>query len=160
MKIISEFRGPNNFLSNFYSSKFSTDDIVFMSQMFAEIFQTKITFKTNEHFYQCVKADSEEQRILIAEAATPADARREGRKCSRRKDFPQVMDFVMKAGLCAKFTKHEDLKQKLIATFPAMLIEGNRWKDTYWGFDYNLGLGQNRLGIILMELRTVLMDMK
>jgi predicted NAD-dependent protein-ADP-ribosyltransferase YbiA (DUF1768 family) len=69
------------------------------------------------------------------------------------------MDFVMKAGLCAKFSANEHLKQKLIATFPAMLVEGNRHRDTYWGFDYNLGLGQNRLGVIQMELRTVFMNM-
>lgn len=171
MKVISSYTGDNHFLSNFYpyirhtclkegGSRFSSDDIIFMSDVFAKTFQTKITFETNEHFYQCMKADSQEQMIQIAEAPTPGIARGLGRKCRMRKDFPKIQEFVMKAGLCAKFTVHEDLKQKLIATFPSMLIEGNRHRGTYWGFDYNLGMGQNRLGTIQMELRTVFMNME
>ena len=37
------------------------------------------------------------------------------------------------------------------------LVEGNYWKDTFWGVDEKLG-GKNHLGRILMEIREELKD--
>ena len=50
-----------------------------------------------------------------------------------------------------KFTKHKDLKEKLLATGDAYLEETNHWHDTFWGVCK--GKGQNHLGKILMEVR-------
>ena len=45
------------------------------------------------------------------------------------------------------------MKEKLIATRPAILIEGNYWNDNFWGSDPPDGNGKNWLGKILMEER-------
>lgn len=49
--------------------------------------------------------------------------------------------------------KFEDpiLRQKLIETYPADLIETNNWHDTFWGVCN--GVGQNHLGRILKVIR-------
>lgn len=51
----------------------------------------------------------------------------------------------------AKFTQNEDLKEKLLATGNDILEEGNTWGDRVWG-TVN-GVGENRLGKILMRVR-------
>ena len=50
----------------------------------------------------------------------------------------------------AKFT-YPDLQEKLLATGDAYLEEGNYWNDTTWGVCN--GVGENRLGKILMQVR-------
>ena len=57
-----------------------------------------------------------------------------------------VMYNVVKAKFNIKY-----LKQMLINTGDAELIEGNSWNDTYWGVCS--GRGQNKLGKILMRVR-------
>ena len=52
-----------------------------------------------------------------------------------------------------KFNNPE-LKEKLIATGDAELIEGNPWGDTFWGVCE--GKGENHLGKILMKIRSEL----
>ena len=53
-----------------------------------------------------------------------------------------------------KFNENRILKNKLISTFPSILIEGNTWNDTYWGICN--GKGENNLGLILMNIRKIL----
>jgi N-glycosidase YbiA len=50
-----------------------------------------------------------------------------------------------------KFTRHPDLRAKLLATGDAYLEEGNTCNDQIWGV-YQ-GKGENRLGKILMKIR-------
>lgn len=51
----------------------------------------------------------------------------------------------------AKFTQHEDLKQVLLSTGDAILVEHTS-NDRYWG-DGGDGTGRNALGKILMQVR-------
>jgi ribA/ribD-fused uncharacterized protein len=73
-----------------------------------------------------------------------------------RADWEVVKDDVMRAALRAKFTQHPQLQSLLLATGDADLVEHTR-NDTYWA-DGGDGSGRNRLGELLMELRTQLAD--
>ncbi len=54
----------------------------------------------------------------------------------------------------SKFTRHFDLREKLLATGDRKLVEGNTWGDTFWGVCR--GNGKNHLGKILMKIRAEL----
>jgi ribA/ribD-fused uncharacterized protein len=78
-----------------------------------------------------------------------------------RPDWEDVKVEVMRSVLTAKFLQNPDLCQRLKATTPRRLIEGNTWHDNFWGicqcdFGCFAVLGQNRLGHLLMELRSQL----
>jgi predicted NAD-dependent protein-ADP-ribosyltransferase YbiA (DUF1768 family) len=71
-----------------------------------------------------------------------------------REDWDAVKDDVMRKAVCAKFTQHDDLRELLIGTNDAQIIE-NSPRDAYWGNGSD-GTGKNRLGEILMEIRTLI----
>ena len=51
----------------------------------------------------------------------------------------------------AKFKQNYNLREKLLQTGSATLVEGNDWGDRHWG-QVN-GVGKNMLGKILMHIR-------
>ena len=57
----------------------------------------------------------------------------------------------MREALRAKFTQHAALRELLLATGDALLVEHTK-NDAYWG-DGGDGTGLNRLGKLLMVLR-------
>ena len=57
--------------------------------------------------------------------------------------------------LRSKFSAPE-LREKLLDTGDAELIEGNWWNDTTWGVCN--GVGENRLGKLLMQIRAEIKD--
>jgi ribA/ribD-fused uncharacterized protein len=116
-----------------------------------------IEYRTAEHAFQAAKTLDYGDRMRIAACPTPGDAKRLGRdakKITLRLDWEECKDAIMMEILLMKFTMHVDIRRKLIATAPRRLIEGNTWGDTYWGVVNGVGL--NRLGRILMEVRNVL----
>ena len=115
-----------------------------------------IIFPTAEHAYQAAKSLDSEQRRRIAALPTPADAKREGRKLKLRDDWETAKFEVMEHVVRYKFTHHAELREKLLATGDAMLEEGNDWGDQIWG-TVN-GVGENRLGKILMKVRAELRE--
>lgn len=136
--MIREFRGPFRFLSNFYPSSIVYDSI---------------DYPTVEHFFQAMKTTNLEQRREIAEAPTPGQAKRMGRKVELRHDWDDIKVGVMAYGLYWKFTRHEELGNKLISTAPNELVEGNYWNDKFWGYCLKTNEGSNWLGTLLMHLR-------
>jgi len=94
-------------------------------------------------------------RTVIAEAPTPAAAKKLGRQAPLRPDWGERRVKVMAALLQRKFAD-PILRAKLLATGDATLVEGNWWRDTFWGVDLKTGEGQNMLGRLLMTLRTKL----
>lgn len=60
----------------------------------------------------------------------------------------------MKEALKAKFTQHVALRDLLLSTSNVHIVEHTR-NDSYWG-DGGDGSGQNKLGILLMEIRSSL----
>lgn len=144
--MISNFDNKYAFLSNFYDSPIAIDGI---------------TYPTVEHFFQAQKTLDQDERLKIADAATPGRAKRLGRTVSLRKDWEVVKDDVMRIGLRAKFSD-EKLKIRLLATNDEELIEGNWWHDNYWGScscPKCNSQGKNTLGKLLMELRNELRTM-
>lgn len=86
-------------------------------------------------------------------------AKKLGRQIKLREDWEEAKVPIMKQLLIQKFTIN-NYRELLASTGDAELIEGNFWHDNYWG-DCNCKdcqniEGQNQLGKILMELRTIL----
>lgn len=132
---ITSFTGKYRFLSNFYPSP-----IVFRGRIYVTV----------EHAYQAAKAQSEIDRARIAAAATPALAKKMGRKVDVVSGWEGIKVDIMRECLEAKFQDPE-LLHWLIETHPSELIEGNTWGDEYWGVCR--GKGKNKLGKLLMEIR-------
>ncbi|MBE9014261.1 NADAR family protein [Pseudanabaenaceae cyanobacterium LEGE 13415] len=111
------------------------------------------TWATSEHYFQAQKFPGTPHEEEIRQAKSPREAAEMGRDRSRplRPDWEAVKDDVMREALYAKFTQHADLKEKLLATGDAVLVEHTR-NDSYWG-DGGDGSGRNMLGKLLMELR-------
>ncbi|OZG74065.1 swarming motility protein YbiA [Hahella sp. CCB-MM4] len=110
---------------------------------------------TSEHYFQAMKFLSAEDQEQIRKAKSPMLAARMGRdrKKKIRKNWDSVKNSVMKEALLAKFSQHDDLKNLLISTRPAKLVEHTS-NDSYWGDGG--GRGKNMLGQILMEVRETL----
>ena len=137
--MINKFDGEYAFLSNFYPSPIVIKDG-----------EDEFVAKTVEHYFQYMKTPSMEEGIAILEAETPGQAKRLGRKCHLREDWEEVKDDVMLEALHEKF-QYPELRAKLLATGNEELVEGNWWRDTYWGVCE--GVGQNKLGQLLMKVR-------
>jgi len=104
-----------------------------------------------EHAYQSAKTLDVSERKRIAALPTPAEAKAAGRALPLRKDWETAKFDVMERCVRDKFTRHADLRAKILATGDTYLEEGNTWGDRIWGV--YLGQGENRLGRILMMVR-------
>jgi ribA/ribD-fused uncharacterized protein len=114
------------------------------------------TWPTSEHYFQAQKFSGTEHEEEVRQAKSPMIAARMGRSRERplRPDWESVKEDVMREALNAKFTQHPDLGSLLLQTGNAEMIEHTK-NDNYWG-DGGDGSGKNRLGQMLMELRTKL----
>jgi ribA/ribD-fused uncharacterized protein len=143
---IAFFRGSYHFLSNFSYGR----PIVVRHGL------RKGKWKTGEHLYQSFKSDDPKYIRRMRRQKTPGDAKRLGQQVELRKDWEDVKEDAMRFTLRLKFRQGSYLAQKLIDTDPLTLIEGNTWGDRYWGVSG--GEGQNRLGVLLMERRSLLIN--
>lgn len=133
---ITSFSGKYAFLSNFYPCPIEFEGA---------------PYPTVEHAFQAAKTTDPHARRLIAGMATPGRAKYAGRRLPIRPDWDAVKIDVMRTCLAAKFSR-ADLREKLQATAPADLVEGNTWGDRFWG-QCPVGTGENWLGRLLMEIR-------
>lgn len=142
--IIDSFRKEHSFLSNFYP---------------ASIKAGAIQYPTVEHAYQASKTNDYFAWMKISHlpAKQAGKAKRLGRKVRRTKDWDMVKISKMRNFLQQKFNNYDNFKQQLLETGDAILIEGNRWHDNYWGnckCDKCKTIeGKNMLGRLLMEIR-------
>ncbi|NDJ52892.1 MAG: NADAR family protein [Chloroflexi bacterium] len=116
-------------------------------------------YRTSEHYFQSMKfLGSPDDMEAVRQARTPKQAASIGRDRSRplRPDWEEVKDDVMRRAVLAKFETHADIREILLATGDALIVE-NAPKDRYWGSGAD-GTGKNMLGIILMETRTILSE--
>lgn len=135
--VIDLFRGAYAFLSNFYASPLTYQGI---------------TYQNAEAAFQAQKCMTDEEKCEFAELP-PAKAKGKGRRVALRPDWDEVKVGLMEEIVYAKFSQSEQLKQMLLATGDAMLVEGNTWNDVFWGVDSKSGRGENHLGRILMQVR-------
>ena len=134
---ITRFRGEYGFLSNFWKAK---------------TVYGGVEFPTSEHAYQAAKSDDERIWRYFATLETAAEAKRCGRMIELRPGWHEIKVDVMLAVLISKFSDIH-LMDKLVATEGSELIEKNSWGDVFWGV-YQ-GVGDNRLGKLLMDIRGV-----
>jgi hypothetical protein len=108
---------------------------------------------TSEHYFQAQKFAASQDQEEIRRANTPMLAAQMGRDRKRklRRDWESVKRNVMREAVEAKFRQHAELRELLLATGDARLIEHTE-NDDYWG-DGGDGSGQNALGRILMAVR-------
>jgi N-glycosidase YbiA len=113
----------------------------------------KKSWPTSEHYFQAQKFTDPALREKIRKANTPMIAARLGRDRSSplRRDWESVKVSVMTEAVLAKFTQHQDLRNLLLGTGDALLVEHTS-NDDYWG-DGGDGSGKNMLGRVLMRVR-------
>jgi ribA/ribD-fused uncharacterized protein len=151
--MIDKFDGKYRFLSNFYPCK---------------IEHQGITYPSVEHYYVAMKVNDEQLingkyytpgdfREMISRVKEAALVKKIGNKIKLRSDWDNKKLDVMNWGIREKF-KDENLKELLLGTGDQELIEGNFWKDFFWGVCN--GKGQNHLGKILMIVRDEIRGIK
>ncbi len=162
--MITDFRGPHRWLSNFHLA-----NIVFEGEI----------YPSSEHAYQAAKADCVGTSALFPEPSTAGlaacdeerarfrepgltcrDAKRLGSAIRLRWDWDDVRLGIMETILRDKFSRHADLQRLLLETGDEVLVEGNSWGDRYWGVSPPPpeGTGDNHLGRLLMQIRRELRE--
>lgn len=136
--MISMFVGSYHFLSNFY---------------YCDVTYEGITYPSSEHAFVAAKSDDVRDRKYIATILTPGKAKQYGRRLILRDGWDNMRVSVMRDIVHIKFSSNEYLREALINTGSEELVEGNYWGDTFWG-QSPVGVGENNLGKILMEIRS------
>lgn len=130
---ITNFRGFYSFLSNFFNVKVS---------------YRGHTFHNSEAAFQAAKCPD---RVDDFTRISGRSARELGRHLPICPDWEQAKEQIMYEVCLAKFTQNKHLAEALLATGNRMLAEENYRNDTEWGIC--AGVGQNKLGKILMRIR-------
>ncbi|MEZ6047186.1 MAG: NADAR family protein [Planctomycetaceae bacterium] len=117
------------------------------------IFINGKSWPTVEHYFQAQKfaGQPEEEKIRLARSAREAANMGRNRKIPLRKDWESIKINIMRDAVYAKFTQHDELKDLLLVTENAKLVEHTA-NDHFWG-DGGDGSGEHWLGRILMEVR-------
>lgn len=134
--IINSFEVPEyRFLSNFYPVSIRIEGSDYPSV---------------ENAYQAAKCADWKARVPFVRCS-PGTAKRLGRAVLMRADWERTKLRTMARLLRIKFLS-PILRQMLLDTGDAELVEGNTWGDTYWGVCN--GVGHNHLGQLLMIERS------
>ena len=114
---------------------------------------------TVEHYYQAHKFEGTDLEYLMAEihaAPTPELAAKIGRAPTHQPhvDWDINKREVMYRAIWQKFSSHLDVRQTLLDTLDAEIVEDSP-VDYFWGCGIDRS-GQNQLGRILMQVRSEL----
>lgn len=135
---ILRFAGEHDYLSNMYLS---------------QVYYNGFNWPSSENAYQAMKSTTPAIQHRFT-ALTPRESKRLGKALEVREDWEDVKIGIMHEIVLAKFLQNRHLAEKLIDTYGQQLIEGNQWKDTFWGVcPPGSKNGQNHLGRILMDVR-------
>lgn len=133
MRMVREYA----FLSNFYERAITYNGI---------------TYLNSEAAFQAQKTKTESEKLSFTNLS-PRDAKALGRRVNLRNDWEVIKDRIMYEVVKAKFQQNPDLKDKLVATGNAEIVEGNYHHDRYWGVDLTTMQGCNKLGKICEKVR-------
>lgn len=154
---IGEFRGVYRFLSNFW---------IFENPVIYQGFE----YYTVENAYVAAKT-TDERLWLKIQTMKPGEAKRFGdlifaEELSRNPGWCDDYRLIlMKDLLTQKFTKNPELTEKIIATNPVYIKEGNKHHDNFFGVcvcgncpfeKVRPGGPENNLGKLLMDVREYL----
>jgi len=137
-KRVIKFYGKEHPLSNFYEAPFRIGSFI---------------FPTVEHYYQSNKSSDIYERVDIIMADSPKEAKEIAKEIESPSDnWDDRKVIYMWKGVNAKFKQNDYLKQYLLDTGDAELIENSPY-DSFWGRGKNWD-GKNMLGKMLMKLRS------
>ena len=164
---------PLKALRNYVTSPFtSKNEIKFYNRdepyyEFTNFYPTRILidgkdWPTSEHYFQAQKFVGTPYVDAIRILPTPRDAFQLSRDPTvsrwRRSDWDRVKDDIMLKALRCKFEQNSQLRNKLLGTGDKTLIEHTH-NDSYWGDGGGGGKGLNKLGQLLMIVRSELKSM-
>ena len=145
-RVVCEFKGKYEFLSNFYIVK-------------NPIYYDGHYFQTTEHAYQAYKTLDLKQLEAIKNCSSPGEAKRlasNSKKTKLRSDWEKIKLPLMYDLLVDKFRGNPALSKMLYSLYGYHLEEGNWWHDNFWGNCYCEKCkditGKNVLGKMLMRL--------
>ena len=127
----------------------------FLSNMQAvDLYYNDIKFRSSENIYQALKFDPRLYEHIAA--LSPIQSKRYVRanadKMLSAANSPRFRLDAMLIAVREKF-KNAEMREMLLQTGHACLIEGNRHRDTFWGVNLDTGIGRNMLGLVLMHVR-------
>lgn len=142
----------NGYLSNWYPCTFTVNNITYNCSEQYMMYQKAILF------------EDEEIANKILNTSAPKKQKELGRKVKNynSKIWDGLCQIIVYEGCLAKFEQNEDIKEKLLSTKDAILVEaaGN---DAIWGIgmriqdpnktDIKAWKGKNLLGFALMKVR-------
>lgn len=141
MKTIKAFKGEHVWLSNMY---------------LVNLYYKGLVYPSSENLYHSFKNNSPQWKNTCTKT-NPHTLKNRSRKITIVDDWEKIKVDVMRECLVLKFS-HQDLRDKLIATHPCIIEEGNTFGDNFWGVDMFTREGENKLGKLLMEIRDKLMN--
>jgi ribA/ribD-fused uncharacterized protein len=134
---ISGFCKQYRFLSNFYR---------------CPVWYEGMLYPSVENAYQALKFLDDEKRKTFC-GISPSEAKKLGKSTTLPKNWDLIKVDLMKVLVFNKFSDG-DLKKQLLDTDDRELKELNTWHDVFWGVDYKTDKGENKLGKILMVVRS------
>lgn len=105
-----------------------------------------------EHAYQASKTIDPIERAWFRGSITAGQAKRLSNKVTLREGWHDIKESIMRELTRQKF-KQPYYRELLIQTGEAYIEEGNYHGDIFWGVNLRTGIGDNKLGQILMQHR-------
>lgn len=141
-RMIYKFTGPFSWLSNWHRVP-----IPFEGRRYPSAYNA----------YQSAKSKSVKYKNTCQSTLSPYAMQFIAYNTLPRPDWELVKDNIMYTVLKIKFSipKYRDL---LLGTGEVYLLNGNRYNETYWGYNLNTEQGYNKLGLMLMKIREELKD--
>lgn len=146
--VIKDFLEHNRYCINWFSN---------MKELDEPLVYQGIKYKTVENFYVAMKVPNnkirhaERQKIALM---NPHKAKVYGRSMKIREDWDSVKVDIMRISINHKFKEGSSWYSKLLE-FDKPIIEWNNWNDTFYGKDIFTGKGENILGKLIEDVRTI-----